>query len=393
MIDDSHLQEESHFSRKILLVVCLLLFVAFIIIFFRIQAKMKLRAVTNANAPLIVATLTTKPGPLTEEIILPATVQAWHEATVYARANGYIKNWYTDIGTRVKEGDLLAVIEAPELDAALQQAEADLNTAIANEDLALITAKRWLHLLKSDSVSKQETDEKVLGEQATAALMAAAQANRDRLRDLVSYERVIAPFDGVISQRLIDIGSLINAGSGTTVYPLFQIVQPNPLRVYVQIPQTYVANIKPNMEVTLHFTEYPGKVFPAKLYQTADAIDVNSLTLLAQFWADNPNYELLPGGYTEMHFKMPLSPKLIRIPVNTLLFRAENLQVGVVHDNNTVELRSITVSRDFGNEVEVSTGLKAGERIVLNPPDSLLSGQKIRLAPIKNEALKEPPPK
>lgn len=380
-------------SRRVIIAVCLILLLAFVIIFFRVQAKMKLRVETNANAVPIVATLTTKPGPLTEEIILPGKVEAWHEATIYARTNGYIKDWYVDIGSKVKEGDLLAVIEAPEVNAQLHQAEADLHTAIANKDLADITAKRWLHLLKSDSVSKQETDEKVSNLKATTAIMKSAQANRDRLRDLVSYERVIAPFDGTISFRNIDIGSLINAGSGTNVFSLFHIVQSNPLRVYVQIPQTYVNNVKPNMEVSLYFTEHPGKKFPAKLYKTADAINVNSLTLLAQFWADNPKDELLPGGYTEVHFSMPLSSKLIRLPVNTLLFRAQGLQVAVVDKNNKVDLRSITVSRDFGDEVEVNTGLKVGERVILNPPDALIAGQEVKIASKDNETPQEPAPK
>ncbi|WP_412754485.1 efflux RND transporter periplasmic adaptor subunit [Legionella donaldsonii] len=393
MSDESQLPMASHTSRRVIIIVCLILLLAFVIIFFRVQAKMALRVETNANAVPIVATLTTKPGPLTEEIILPGKVEAWHEATIYARTNGYIKDWYVDIGSKVKEGDLLAIIEAPEVNAQLHQAEADLHTAIANKDLADITAKRWLHLLKSDSVSKQETDEKVSNLKATTAIMKSAQANRDRLRDLVSYERVIAPFDGTISFRNIDIGSLINAGSGTNVFSLFHIVQSNPIRVYVQIPQTYVNNIKPNMEVSLYFTEHPGKKFPAKLYKTADAINVDSLTLLAQFWADNPKDELLPGGYTEVHFNMPLSSKLIRLPVNTLIFRAQGLQVAVVNKNNKVDLRPITVSRDFGTEVEVNTGIQVGELVILNPPDALIAGQEVKIASKDNETPQEPAPK
>lgn len=393
MSDESQLPMASHTSRRVIIIVCLILLLAFVIIFFRVQAKMTLRVETNANAVPIVATLTTKPGPLTEEIILPGKVEAWHEATIYARTNGYIKDWYVDIGSKVKEGDLLAIIEAPEVNAQLHQAEADLHTAIANKDLADITAKRWLHLLKSDSVSKQETDEKVSNLKATTAIMKSAQANRDRLRDLVSYERVIAPFDGTISFRNIDIGSLINAGSGTNVFSLFHIVQSNPIRVYVQIPQTYVNNVKPNMEVSLYFTEHPGKKFPAKLYKTADAINVDSLTLLAQFWADNPKDELLPGGYTEVHFNMPLSSKLIRLPVNTLIFRAQGLQVAVVNKNNKVDLRPITISRDFGTEVEVNTGLQVGELVILNPPDALIAGQEVKIASKDNETPQEPAPK
>lgn len=376
-------------GRASLLVICLILLVLTLMLF-RAYAAYQLRKQTHEQAIPIVATLIAKPGALFEEIVLPGNVQAWHEATIYARRNGYIKNWYVDIGSRVKKGQLLAKIEAPEVNAQLYQAEADLNTAIANESLAIITAKRWVNLLKSRSVSKQETDEKVIGEKATLAIMRAAEANRDRLRELVGYENVIAPFDGVISYRAIDIGSLINEGSGTTIFPLFNIVQSHPLRIYVQIPQTYVARIEDNMEVSLHFTEYPGKSFPAKLYKTAEAIDPKSLTLLAQFWADNPNNEILPGGYTEVHFKMPLSSQLIHLPVNTLLFRGPGLQVGVVDKDNRVVLRSVTVSRDFGNDVEISAGLKAGERVILNPPDALANGEKVKLAGLTNQALKEP---
>ncbi|WP_028388226.1 efflux RND transporter periplasmic adaptor subunit [Legionella fairfieldensis] len=368
------------FSGRFYSAISLILVLALTIIFFRIRAAETLRTDTNTHSVRVVATFVTKPGPAAEEIVLPATVQAWHEATIYARINGYIRKWYVDIGSRVKKGDLLAEIEAPEVDAQLNQAKADLNTAIANEDLARVTAKRWVNLLKSDSVSQQETDEKVSAQKATTAIVAAAQANRDRLHDLVSYERVIAPFDGTISLRSIDIGSLINAGSGANVFPLFHIVQSNPLRVYVQIPQTYATRIKPDMQVTLHFTEYPGKIFPAKLYQTADAINATTRTLLAQFTAANPREELLPGGYTEMHFSMPLSPKLIRVPVNALLFRSQGLQVATVDNANKVVLKSITVSRDFGNEVEVSTGLNIGERVILNPSDGIVNGETVRLA-------------
>jgi RND family efflux transporter MFP subunit len=363
------------------------LVITLIIIYLREQAKLKLHTVTEAQAVQLVAVLVIKPGPASEEVVLPANVQAWHDASIFARSNGYVKQWYVDIGSRVKKGDLLAELEAPEVNQQLQQAEADLNTAIANETLAAITAKRWLNLLKTHSVSKQETDEKVSNEKATRALVNAARANRDRLRYLVSFQRVVAPFDGVISYRNTDIGALINAGSGSNVYELFRIVQSNPLRIYVQIPQIYTSNIKPDMTVTLRFPEYPGRTFPAKLLQTADAISVATRTLLAQFMTDNAKGELLPGSYTEMHFDMPLSQKLIRIPVNTLIFRSKGLQVGTVDSNDRVVLKSITISRDFGKEVEVNSGLQAGERVILNPPDSIFNGQKVRVVPEKQKGL------
>jgi len=393
MLNKSGLSMESKISRRIIGFLCLIFLLALVVIFFRVKAQSGLRTYTENHAVLTVASLITKPGPSTEEIILPANVQAWHEATIFARTNGYIKKWYVDIGSRVKQGDLLAEIEAPEVNAQFHQTEADLNTAIANQELAFITAKRWVNLLKTDSVSKQETDEKLSAAKATAAMVIAARANRDRLRELVNYERVIAPFDGTISLRSIDIGSLINAGSGTNNFPLFRIVKSNPLRVYVQIPQTYMNRIKSDMEVTLHFTEHPDKVFHAKLFETANAIDAITLTLLAQFWADNPKEELLPGGYTEMHFKMPLSSKLIRLPVNSLLFRSKGLQVATIDNNHKVVLKSITISRDFGNEVEINTGLQVGERVILNPTDSIFNGQEVRLAPENKNSVQSEPTK
>ncbi|CDZ75902.1 Efflux pump periplasmic linker BepF [Legionella massiliensis] len=379
MPEDSQRRIKSDIWRRAIQFFCFLFVVFLALVYLRIRAENKLSAETLKEAVPVVASLIVKPGPATEEIILPGNVQAWHEATIYARTNGYIRKWYVDIGSKVKTGDLLADIESPEVDAQLHQAEADLRTAIANEGLAKSTAIRWVGLLKTDSVSKQETDEKVSTAKAMIATVNAAKANRDRLKELVSFEKVIAPFDGVISSRTTDIGSLINAGSGTSDVPLFHIVQSDPIRVYVQIPQTYATRLTPEMEVSLHFTEHPGKTYPAKLYQTANAIDPKSLTLLAQFTAANPKGELLAGGYTEVHFKMPLSDKLVRIPVNTLLFRSEGLQVGVIDSDNKVSLKKITISRDFGNEVEVNTGLVAGERIVLNPPDSLANGEKVRL--------------
>jgi RND family efflux transporter MFP subunit len=357
----------------------------------RIRADAALEKETHHLAMPVVQTMVAQPGPASENMVLPGNVQAWHEATIFARTNGYIKKWYVDIGSRVKEGDLLAVIESPEVDAQLRQAEADLQTAIANEGLALSTAKRWVALLKTDSVSKQETDEKVSNAKAMTALVIAARANRDRLRDLVSFERVVAPFDGTISSRTTDVGDLINAGSGTNDVPLFQIVQSNPLRIYVQIPQLYSSSLTPDMSISLHFAEHPGKSFPAKLFQTASAIDVTTRTMQAQFTAENPKGELLPGGYTQVHFKMPLSTKLIRLPVNTLLFRAPGLQVATLDKQGKIQLKSITISRDFGTEVEVSSGVTAGERIVLNPPDSLNNGERVRVAISKEPNVSESP--
>lgn len=355
------------------------LIIAFLIIVMRIVEKVKLHRTTERQAILNVAVIEAKAVPKAEEIILPGNVQAWHEATIYARVNGYIEKWDTDIGAHVKAGDLLAEIEAPELDAQLRQAEADLKTAEANNALAQTTAKRWQALLKTDSVSKQETDEKVSAALADTALVNAARGSRDHLAELVSFERVVAPFDGIITSRTTDIGSLINAGSGTSLRPLFHIVQADPLRVYVRVPQNYSSSIKPGLIVELHFSEHPGKVYPAELLDTARAINPVSRTLLTQFVVPNKNFELLPGGYTEVHLKLPTHKGAVLLPVNTILFRAEGLRVGVLNNQNEVILKPIKISRDYGDVVEVSSGINPGEKIIVNPSDSLFNGQQVHV--------------
>ncbi|WP_419420548.1 efflux RND transporter periplasmic adaptor subunit [Legionella sp. D16C41] len=364
---------------RIILVITLLFIILAIMLFFRIQAEKNLRQETKAQALVIVKTMIAKSGPANEEIILPGNVSAWHEATIYARTSGYIKKWYVDLGSHVKAGDLLAEISSPEVDAQLQQAEANLQTAIANRNLAEVTSARWQSLVKQHFVTQQAADEKASAVRALSAVVVAAEKNRDRLKELVGFERVIAPFDGIISSRSTDVGALINAGSGNSVVPLFHLVQPDPLRIYVRIPQNYTSSIKPDMKVSLQFSQYPGKYFPAKLLETANAIDPNTRTLLAQFITDNKKGELLAGGYTQVHLTIFHPHPLIRLPVNTLLFRAEGLQVATVDKNNKVILKSVTITRDFGNEVEIGNGLQPGERIILNPPDALQNGQEVKL--------------
>lgn len=345
----------------------------------RIYEKIKLHYNTQKDAVLDVAVTEAQAEPPTEEIVLPGSVQPWHEAIIYARVNGYVKKWDTDIGAHVKTGELLAEIVAPELDAQLRQAEADLKTAEANNALAQTTATRWKSLLKTESVSKQETDEKVSAALANVALVNAARANRDHLLELVGFEKVVAPFDGVITSRTTDIGSLINAGSGNTLRPLFHIEQVDPLRVYVRVPQNYSASIKPGLAVDLIFSEHPGKVYQGTLLDTAEAIDPVTRTLLVQFVVNNKEYKLLPGGYTEVHIKLPTHKSAVIIPVNTILFRSEGLRVGILDGDNKVILQKIKISRDFGDTVEVSSGLEPGQKIILNPSDSLYSGEKVNI--------------
>lgn len=357
----------------VIIAIVLLLFV------FRIQAAIALRNQTIAAAVPVVSVYTTKAEGGEDTLILPGNVQAWHESPVYARTNGYLKKWYVDIGSRVKTGDLLAVIETPELDAQARQAAADLKTAIANNKLAQSTAKRWVNLVRTNSVSKQERDEKVSSAQALQAAMFAAKANLDRLNELVGFEKVIAPFEGVITLRATDIGDLIDAGSSSTARPLFRIAQTNPLRLYVDIPQYYSSRIKPKMQVSLHFEEHPNQEFPATLIETAQAINPKTRTLLAQFLVENKSGELLAGAYTQVQFTIPIPPQTVSLPINTLLFQAQGLQVASLNADNTVQLKSITVNRDFGTKIEIATGVKPGERLIINPPDSISNGEKVRV--------------
>ncbi|MGC1182564.1 efflux RND transporter periplasmic adaptor subunit [Legionella sp.] len=365
--------------RRYVVTICIFLMIVLVIIVVRVQAAIALRKSTQLAAVTRVATIVAKQERGADKIILPGNVWAWHEAPIYARTNGYVKQWYVDIGSHVREGDLLAEIETPELDAQARQVAADLNTAIANNKLAQSTAKRWLNLLKTDSVSKQETDEKTSAAEALQATVIAAKANLDRLNELVGFERVIAPFDGIITARATDIGALINAGSSTTAKPMFRIAQIDPLRIYVKVPQNYSSRVTPNMAVSLHFAEHPRQKFAAKLLDTANAIDPTTRTLLAQFIAENKNGELLPGGYTEVWFSFPLPPQTVRIPVNTLLFRAQGLQVATVDKDNKIILKDITINRDFGTTVEIATGIIPGDRIVINPSDSITNGEVVRV--------------
>ncbi len=368
------------FRRRVFVVILIMLFIAIIGIVYRIIENRKLRQITHQQAALTVSVTEASKEPVDEEIVLPGNVTAWHESTIYARTNGYLVNWMVDIGAKVKAGDLLATISAPEVDAQLRQTEADLLTAEANYNIAHITAVRWRNLFKTRSVSEQDVEQKNSTEQSTAATVVSTRANRDRLRDLVNFERIIAPFDGVITSRTTDIGRLINAGSGTV--PLFSLVQSNRLRVYVRIPQYYSSSIVPGLIVKLYFTEHPGKVYLAKLLDTAKAIDPATRTLLAEFAIDNFNYELLAGGYTEVHLILPVNKNFVRLPVNTLIFRAQGMQVATVNGNKAL-FKPITIGRDLGDQVEVVAGVNPGEPIIINPPDALFSGEKVRV--VKNK--------
>jgi RND family efflux transporter MFP subunit len=344
------------------------------------RAAAQLKVVTEAQA--VVSVATTKPQAMSRlpELILPGTLQANYEAPIYARTSGYLKRWLVDIGTPVKAGQLLGEIEAPEVDQQLRQAEADLATARANQKIAQVTAERWKNLRATDSVSKQEADEKISLADSTEAQVQAAKANVQRLRELSGFERIVAPFDGVVTARNTDIGQLINAGSGTGP-ELFRVADMRRLRLYVRVPQTYAATMLPGVTAELQFPDRPGKAYTAKLDSTSSAIDVASRTLLAQLIVDNQSRELFPGAYSEVHFKLPSGAggESYKLPANVLLFRGDGLHVATVGANNHVVMKSVTVGRDYGSDIEILEGLGRDDNVILSPPDSLTDGAGVRV--------------
>jgi RND family efflux transporter MFP subunit len=356
--------------KKILMMIAV---ITIVIISVRIWSAIQLRYDTKRLAIPVVKTMSVqKIGQKTETIMLPGTIAAWYEASIYARSKGYIKMWYHDIGDRVAKSDLLAEIETPELDAQLHEAQANLKVAEAEHALAKVTAKRWRNLVKTDFVSRQATDEKNDVEQVASAKIIMANAQVAHLQALVNFEKVIAPFDGIVTARNTDIGKLINVGSQPNeMKPLFRIAQTDKLRLYVQIPEQYATRLRPNMEVKLQLEAYPDQFFEAKLYQTAEAIDPNTHTMLAQFFVKNTRQQLLPGNYVKVWLPFSINPDYVILPINVILFQKNGLQVAVVDKQNRVHLKSISIHRDFGDQVEISSGLVSNEQVIVNPADSL----------------------
>jgi RND family efflux transporter MFP subunit len=345
----------------------------------RVRARAALRNETYAMAVPTVSVVRPQHSAPAQEVVLPANVQAYNDAPIYARTNGYLKKWYVDIGAHVKRGQLLAEIDTPEVDQQLQQARADLATADANLHLSQITAERYSGLLKSNSVSKQEADNAEGDYAAKKAGVESAQYNVKRLQDLLSFQKIYAPFTGIITARNTDVGALIDSGSsGGTRSELFHIVSPDKLRVYVNVPEIYSRAAKPGLKAKLILNEFPDHPFEGTLVRTSDAIDQASRTLLVEIEVDNPTGQLLSGSYAEVHLELPAAGPSFLLPVNTLLFRSEGLRVAA-ENNNQVALLPITIGRDYGNEVEVVSGLKGDENIIVNPPDSLVSGEKVRV--------------
>jgi RND family efflux transporter MFP subunit len=345
----------------------------------RVRARTTLSAETARVALTAVSVVSPKQTAPAEEIILPGNVQPFITAPIYARTNGYLRKWYADIGAHVREGQLLAVIETPELDQQLEQSLSNLNTAKANLALAEITKNRYQELLKSNAVSQQDADNAVGTYNANKAIVEANQANVKQLQALQSFEKVYAPFDGVVTARNTDIGDLINSGSsGGVKTDLFHIAQPGKLRVYVNVPEAYSQGIKVGMTASLSLAEFPGRSFQGKLVRTAEAINVTTRTLLIEIDVDNPTGSLLTGSYAEVHMKVPTQASTLLLPVNTLLFRSEGLRVGIVKDGKVV-LAAVTPGHDFGNQIEIVSGLKPDDQVIINPPDSLVHGQQVEI--------------
>ena len=325
-----------------------------------------------------------RPSTMSSELSLPGNTQAFVDTPIYSRTSGYLKDWYFDIGAHVRKGQLMAVIETPEVDQQLQVAEADLKSSQANLSLAKTTAARYQDLLKSDSVSKQETDVVTSDAAAKQAAVDASMASVRRLQQLKSFENVYAPFDGIVTARNTDIGRLISAGQNTAAQELFHLASIGKIRVFVSVPEAYAAVIKDGAKATLTLDEYPGRTFEGTIARNANAIDSATRTLNVEVDVNNPKGELLPGAYVFVHFKVPEYVASLMIPSNTLLFRAQGLQVGVVRDGR-VRLVPVKIGKDAGANVEISSGLTKQDAVILDPSDSLAEGQRVEVAHSEKE--------
>jgi RND family efflux transporter MFP subunit len=345
----------------------------------RIKAAANVKQETIDMSVPMVSVVHPKRGALKDEIVLPGNIQAFTISPVYARTSGYLKKWYIDIGGRVKSGQLLAEIETPEVDKQLDQARADLITAQANLKLAEITMNRDLGLLK-DAIPKQDVDNAVGAYEADKGIVSSQTANVKRLEQLVSFEKVYASFDGVITTRNTDLGQLINAGNGGVSQQLFTLAATDTLRVFVNVPQIYSRSAVPGVVAQLTLAEYPNRRFTGKVARNSESIDPASRTLLTEVDVDNKTGELLPGAFAQVHLTLASKAPSLVLPVNSLLFRSEGLQVGVVREGGKVELMPIVIGKDYGTEVEVVSGLREDDNVIVNPPDSLATGTAVRIA-------------
>ena len=357
----------------------------------RAEAQRRLGVATERAAITTVNVVQPQPAATSQEIVLPGYTQAFSDTPIYARTNGYLRRWYFDIGARVEKGQLLAEIDTPEIDQQLDQARADLKTAQANEQLAAITAARWQNLLKTNSVSKQETDQAVSDLSAKQATVDSMTANVHRLEQLQSFEKVYAPFSGVVTARNTDIGALINAGAGGQPQELFHMAAVDKLRVYVALPEVDLRAAQDGARTALTLDEFPGQTFEGVIARNSDSIDLASRTLNVEVDVNNAGDRIKTGAYVFVHFKLPdnqsHTTESLVIPANTLLFRSEGLRVGVVRDN-LAQLVPITIGRDYGSSVEVVAGLNPTDQIIVNPSDSLTTGTAVQINPANRAGTK-----
>jgi RND family efflux transporter MFP subunit len=346
----------------------------------RSASQRSLETETAVAAIPVVRVIHPVPSTLSSDLALPGNTQAFTDTPIYSRTSGYLKKWYFDIGAHVRKGQLMAEIETPELDQQLQVAEADLKSAQANLDLANTTSARYQNLLKTNSVSKQETDVAMSDASAKKAAVEASMAAVRRLQQLQSFEKIYAPFDGIVTARNTDIGALIQAGeNNTTRAELFHLAAIDRIRVFVAVPESYAPAVRIGGKAALTLDEYPGRVFEGTIARNSNAIDQASHTLNVEVDIANPKGELLPGAYVFVHFKVPEHATTLMLPSNTLLFRAQGLQVGVVRANH-VQLVNVTIGKDAGATVEISSGLTTADAVILDPSDSLATGQEVHVA-------------
>ncbi|MGC1303303.1 MAG: efflux RND transporter periplasmic adaptor subunit [Caulobacteraceae bacterium] len=363
--------------------VCLAAFVVVTGVLDRGHDIQKVKGWTSAQAIPVVSVITPSQETGAQALVLPGNLQAFYNAQIFSRVPGYVHMWYQDIGAKVKTGQLLATIDTPELDQQLVQARADVQSAKANMQLAATTAKRWSSLLAKDAVSAQENDEKAGDYEVKSALVNAAQANLDRLLAMKGFARIVAPFDGVVTARRTDVGALINAGAGASpTSELFDVAKVDKLRLYVRVPQSYSARLKPGVKVTLTVPEYPGRSFPAIFASTANAVNDNSGTLLVELAVENPDDVLKSGDYAQVSFDLPdttAGTGMLRLPSSALLFRKSGLEAAVVGPDDHVHLQKVTAGRNLGAVMEIAGGLKLTDRVIDNPPDSISDGQLVRV--------------
>jgi RND family efflux transporter MFP subunit len=345
----------------------------------RAAAESRLKHRTEEAAIPTVSVVFPKEGAPTDEIVLPGVTQPFIDAPIYARTNGYLKQWYFDIGAHVKKDQLLAVIETPEVDQTLQQARANLDTAQANVAIAKITADRWQGLVSDGSVSQQETDQNVINLKAMQATLEANAANVRRLEQLQSFEKIYAPFDGIITARSTDIGALIDAGASTQPKELFHMAATRTLRVYVAVPEVYSPSVRSGGSAALTLDEFPGETFRGTIVRNTNSIDLSSRTLLVEVDIDNPTGRLLPGAYVFVHLKLPDATQSVTIPANALIFRKEGLQVALVRDGKA-RLVSVKINHDYGNSVEIVSSLQPTDAVLVDPSDSLVDGTAVRVS-------------